>query len=184
MIQAFERGLRSLRRVIRNWLCRLGWRPAARAVASERLAQDLGLPTNAVSDILDSTVAELRKLADKDGDNLDARPIIDRAVQQLGRLGFNSPPLEEAIMDRYLRELPERDYQILRYFKQGRKHREIAELLGTNLDSVRCSLVRTYADLRIRMLSGGGGGDGGIPAAAQSRASSFNAPLQQTSVRT
>ena len=61
-------------------------------------------------------------------------------------------------MERCLEELPERDLTILRHFKQGRKHREIAALMGTDLESVRRSLVKTYADLRMKMRNPDGGG--------------------------
>lgn len=57
------------------------------------------------------------------------------------------------MIESYLRELPERDYRILRYFKLGKKHSEIAALMETNVDAVRDSLVKTYADLRIRMIT-------------------------------
>jgi hypothetical protein len=56
--------------------------------------------------------------------------------------------------------LPERDLNILRLFKQGKKHREIAELMGTDVESIRRSLVKTYTDLRMRM-RGFDGDDGG-----------------------
>lgn len=184
MMQAFEQEMRSLRRAIRHWLAHIGWPRDARSVASEKLAQDLGLPPDMVGGILDRTAADLRKLSAADADNLDPRSIIDRAAHELARLGFHSRPFEEAIMERYLQELPDRDYQILRYFKQGKKHREIAELLSTNVDAVRCSLVKTYSDLRIRIISSnGGGGGGGLPMPAQPPASSFNKPMKQTSLR-
>jgi DNA-directed RNA polymerase specialized sigma subunit len=182
MMQAFEQELRSLRRAIRQWLERMGWPRDAQSVAGEKLAQDLGLPSDRVSGILDRTAADLRKLSTADADNLDARPIIERAVLELSQLGFHSRPAEEAIMERYLEELPDRDYQILRHFKQGKKHSEIAELLGTNIDAVRGSLVKTYADLRIRILSSNDD-DGGGMAAVQPPASSFDKPMKQTSLR-
>lgn len=182
-MKAFEEELRSLRRAIRQGLGRLGWPPDAQSKASERLAKDLGLPPDRVSGILDRTAADLRKLSTADQDDIDARPIIDRAVHELSQLGFNSRPAEEAIMERYLQELPDRDYQILRYFKQGKKHSEIAELLGTNVDSVRGSLVKTYAELRMRILSSNDGGGGGMPTAVPPSASSFDKPMKQTSFR-
>lgn len=183
MMQAFEQEMRSLRRAIRNWLDRIGWPRDAQSVASEKLAQDLGLPTDMVSDILDRTAADLRKLSNEDADSIDARPIIDRAVHELSKLGFHSRPYEEAIMERYLQELPDRDYQILRHFKQGKKHYEIAELMGTNVDAVRRSLVKTYAELRMRMIDSSDGDDGGMPTATpQPPASSYNKPIKQTSL--
>ena len=57
------------------------------------------------------------------------------------------------MMERCLEELPDRDFTILRHFKQGKKHREIAELMGTDVDTVRRSLIKTYADLRMKMRS-------------------------------
>lgn len=178
-----EQQKKSLRRAIRHWLDRMGWPRDAQSVASERLAHDLGLPTDPVSDILDRTAAELRKLASADADDIDARPIIDRAVHELSQLGFHARPFEEAILERYLQELPDRDYLILRYFKLGKKHSEIAELLGTTVDSVRDSLVNTYAELRIRLINSTDG-DGGVPNTSPPPASSFNEPMKRTMERT
>ncbi|MDY6947300.1 MAG: sigma factor-like helix-turn-helix DNA-binding protein [Pseudomonadota bacterium] len=183
MMQAFEQELRSLRRAIRQWLDRIGWPRAARSVASDTLAQELDLPADRVSAILERTAAELRKLSTAEDGNIDARPIIDRAVLELSQLGFHSRPADTVIMDRYLQELPDRDYQILRFFKQGKRHSEIAELLGTTVETVRSSLVNTYADLRIRILTSNDDDDGGIPSAAQPPGSSFDRPMKQTSLR-
>lgn len=141
----------------------MGWSPAAPDVVSASLAQDLGMPQNEVSRILDRTAADLRKLSETESHDPDARPIIDRAVSELGSLGFQARPFEEAAMDRYLRELPERDFQILENFKLGKKHSEIAELLNTDVEDIRNSLVKTYADLRMAMMISGGGGGGGEP---------------------
>jgi DNA-directed RNA polymerase specialized sigma subunit len=181
-MQAFEEEIRSLRRAIRHWLQRLGWPRDAQSLAGEKLAQDLGLPADLVSGILDRTAADLRKLSGVDADNLDARPIIERAVHDLSKLGFHSRPFEAELMEQYLQQLPARDYEILRHFKQGRKHSEIAELMGTNVESVRRSLVKTYADLRVRLTDSNDGDGGGMPTAPPTP-SSFNKPMKQTSLR-
>lgn len=183
MLQAFEEEMRSLRRVIRHWLSRMGWPRDAQTEASEKLARDLRLPSDMVSSILDRTAADLRKLSREDAGNLDARPIIDRAVNDLSKLGFHSRPVEESIMDRYLDELPDTDYQILRCFKQGMRHLEIADLLNMSVDEVRDSLVKTYADLRMRMLDSNDGDDGGLPTRAPPPARSLDKPMKQTSLR-
>lgn len=183
MRQIFATGLGALRRVIRKLLDRIGWHRDAQSVASEKLAHDLGLPTDIVSGILDRTAADLRNLSRTDPDNADARPIIDRAVQELSKLGFHSRPFEDAVMERYLQQLPDRDYDILRHFRQGKNHSEIAELMGTNLDSVRRSLMKTYAGLRDRVISSRHGGDGDVTTATQPSSSSFNKPMKQTSLR-
>jgi RNA polymerase sigma factor (sigma-70 family) len=181
-MQAFEQEITSLRRAIRHWLQRIGWSRDAQSLAGEKLAQDLGLPADLVSGILDRTAADLRKLSSVDADDLDARPIIERAVHDLSKLGFHSRPFEEELMEQYLQQLPDRDYEILRHFKQGRKHSEIAELMGTNVESVRRSLVKTYADLRVRMIDSNDGDGGGMPT-APSTPNSFNEPMKQTSLR-
>jgi len=70
---------------------------------------------------------------------------------------------DEAIMDRYLQRLPTFDCRILEFFKAGKKYGEIAAQLGTDEDSVRRSLVQTYADIRVAMFGGGGGSGDGEP---------------------
>lgn len=182
MMQAFEEEMRSLRRAMRQALERMGWPQAAESVASARLARDLGLPNDAVSRILDRTAADLRRLSAVDSDDVDARPIIDRAVNDLSKLGFQSRPFEEAAMERYLRELPDHDYQILLHFKAGKKHSEIAALMNTNVEAVRSSLVKTYADLRIRMISTDDDG-GGLPSDIPPSSRFIEMPLKQTSMR-
>lgn len=137
---------------ITDWLQRIGGAPRGTNVASARLARDLGLPTESVSRILDRTGADLRKLSMTDPD-VDVRPIIDRAVSDLSKLGIQSRPFDQATMERYLLELPDRDYMILSYFKAGKRQSEIAALMCTTVADVRDSLVKTYADLRIRMIT-------------------------------
>lgn len=192
MMQAFEEKMRSLRRRVLHWLepirePRADPDPMPRAYTprgsstSVRLARDLGLPHDEVSRILDRTAADLRKLSECESDDVDARPIIDRAVSELSMLGFESRPFEEAAMERYLKELPERDYQILRLFKLGKKHSEIATLLDTNIDAVRSSLVKTYAELRMRMISSTDDGGGGEPCEAPP-SKSYTKPPKQVSL--
>jgi hypothetical protein len=183
MMPAFQEEMRSLLRAVRHVMERWGWPQGAESIASARLARDLGLPNDAVSRILDRTADDLRKLSAIESEDVDARPIIDRAVSDLSKLGFQSRPFEEAAVERYLQELPDTDYQILRHFKAGKKHSEIAELMGTNVAAVRSSLVKTYADLRIRMISTDDDG-GGVPASAAPHSNSFvEQPVKQTSLR-
>ncbi|GFE84144.1 hypothetical protein GCM10011487_61440 [Steroidobacter agaridevorans] len=178
MMQAFEEKMRSLGRRVRHWLEPVREPPPkidssptvnpnrtlpADSSTSARLAHDLGLPHDEVSRILDRTAADLRQLSEADSDDADARPIIDRAVSELAQLGFESRPIEEAAMEQYLQELPERDYQILRLFKLGTKHSDIAAQLDTSVEAVRSSLVKTYAELRMRMIGSNDDGGGGEP---------------------
>ena len=156
----------ALRRVLRDWLQRVGWRRGQTRAVSRGLAHDLGAPPEVVSRVLERTAADLRQLAEVD-DASDPRPIINKAIDELSKYGRRSRPCEEAMMERCLQELPERDLAILHHFKQGKKHREIAALMGTDLESVRRSLVKTYADLRMRMRNfENGGGDDGLPTAS------------------
>lgn len=145
--QAFEQGL--LRRAIQRCRNFIGWRRPSRTGA--RLARDLGMPPDVVSRVLDQAAADLRNLAAK-GDAADARPVINKAVNELAKFGFRSQPFDTAAMGRCLKQLAEPDLAILRHFKEGMKHAEIAALMGTDVESVRRSLVRTYADLRIKMM--------------------------------
>ena len=141
----------ALRRALRAWLERVGWR-LGHGTVSRSLAQDLGVPPEVVNRVLEQTAADLRQLAAID-DASDARPIINKAIDELAKYGYHSRPCEEAMMERCLEELPDHDFTILRHFKQGKKHREIAELMGTDVDTVRRSLIKTYADLRMKMRS-------------------------------
>ena len=156
-MQGFEQEMTALRRAIRDWLQRVSWRREHASAVSRSLAHDLGIPPDVVSRVLEQTAADLRQLAAVD-EASDARPIINKAIDELAKYGYHSRPFEEAMMERCLEELPERDLTILRHFKQGKKHREIAALMGTDVESVRRSLVKTYADLRMKMRSPDGGG--------------------------
>jgi DNA-directed RNA polymerase specialized sigma subunit len=157
MKQGLEQEMTALRRVIRHWLERVGWRRGQASAVSRCLAHDLGAPPEVVSRVLEQTTADLRQLAAID-ESSDARPIINKAIDELAKYGYRSRPYEEALMEQCLDELPERDFTILRHFKQGKKHREIAALMGTDVESVRRSLVKTYADLRMRLRSHDNGG--------------------------
>jgi DNA-directed RNA polymerase specialized sigma subunit len=169
MKQGLEQEMTALRRALRDWLERVGWRRAQTRAVSRSLAHDLGAPPEVVSRVLEQTTADLRQLAEVD-DASDARPIINKAIDELAKYGHHSRPHEEAMMERCLEELSEHDLTILRHFKQGRKHREIAELMGTDLESVRRSLVKTYADLRMKMRSFEKGGGNGLGTASHSAA--------------
>ena len=148
----------ALHRAIRHWLQKVSWRRGHGTAVSRSLAHDLGVPADVVSRILDQTAADLRQLAAAD-EAADARPVINKAIDELAKYGYQSRPVEEAMMERCLEQLPERDLAILRYFKQGKKHKDIAALMSTDVESVRRSLVKTYADLRMKMmtLEDGGG---------------------------
>lgn len=162
-MQAYEKEMGSLRRAMRQLREWIRGPRGRQAVVSARLAADLGLPNDEVSRILDRTAADLRKLSDDEADDVDARPIIDRAVSELSQLGIRSRPFEDAALERFLQELPDRDYQILRHFKLGKKHREIAELLNTDVEDIRSSLVKTYSGLRMSMVHSTDDGGGGEP---------------------
>jgi DNA-directed RNA polymerase specialized sigma subunit len=169
MMQGLEQEMTALRRVIRHWLERVGWRRGHASAVSQSLAHDLGVPPDVVSRVLAQTTADLRQLAAVD-EASDARPIINKAIDELAKYGYHSRPHEEALMERCLEELPEDDLTILRHFKQGKKHREIAALMGTDVEAVRRSLVKTYADLRMKMRCHEDGGGGGHPLEPESQA--------------
>ena len=131
-MQGLEQEMTALRRALRAWLERVGWRLGHTGTVSRSLAQDLGVPPDVVNRVLEQTAADLRQLAAID-EASDARPIINKAIDELAKYGYHSRPCEEAMMERCLEELPDRDFTILRHFKQGKKHREIAELMGTDV---------------------------------------------------
>jgi hypothetical protein len=57
------------------------------------------------------------------------------------------PSWQQALVDRYLEQLTDHDYELLRLFKEDKKHAEIATLMDMDVESVRRSLTRIYADL-------------------------------------
>ena len=145
---------RARARGIRYWLERFRWRTNLDRV-KVALAHDLGLPADAVSEVFDRACAQIRNLATDDP--ADACLVIEQATEEFERLP--SMGADEAIVDLHLQGLSDRDYEILRRFKHGEKQREIAERMETDVESVRRSLVRTYSDLRMKMI-GVDGGDG------------------------
>jgi DNA-directed RNA polymerase specialized sigma24 family protein len=131
-----------------DWLrMKLRWRRSCVTTVSRNLADDLGVPEDAIHRILDQTAADLRE-AESDQ---DCGPIINKAIEELNKYAPEPRPFEEATMERCLGELPEREFTMLRHFKQGKKHREIAELMDTDVESVRRTLIQTYSDLRMKM---------------------------------
>lgn len=147
-----------MQRAIRQFIGKLS-HGRATSVISLSLAQDIGLPADVVTRVLDQAAADLRNL---EPNGSGVQTIIKKAVTELKQHDLHSQPFDTAAMDRCLKELAEPDLAILRHFKEGMKHADIAALLGTDVESVRRSLVRTYADLRIKMMGwddGDGGGD-------------------------
>lgn len=151
-MSALGAGWIRMRRAVHEFCCR----STGRSGQAAGLAHDLGLPPDEVSEILDRTASDLLWLTRPDATgHVDLRPIVARAVHEICKLGFQSLSAEEAITARYLRALPDREARILLYFKQGKKHREIAELLGTDASSVSRTLLNIYADLRVALQGDG-----------------------------
>lgn len=140
-----------------------------RTRVSRELADDFGLPHSAVARLLDEAAAELRTLSAND-DSVDARPIIHKAVSGLAKLGIDSRSLDECAMDRCLEQLDQTSLTILRHFNEGMSHADIAALVGTDVEGVIRSLVRTYTELRMKMIRiDGGDGPGNGVSVAQVR---------------
>jgi len=153
------------------WFATWRSRRATLAITSTALVRDLHQPLGTVNSILTRTTRDLRKLSTLSA-HVDARPIINRAVQELSRIERPSTAMEIAIMEHYLSELSDQDYEVLRLFKLGKKHSEIASLMSMNVESVRSSLVSTYSELRMRLMGCGGGDGGGEPLPIQYRLAS------------
>lgn len=115
----------------------------AQGIAAAQLAEDLGLPAGQISPILARASTDVRKLSR----DQDPSPILNRAVAEIKQLGPRSFATEE--VQRHLRRLPARDFEIFDQARQGKKHCEIANELGIDVEAVRESLARTYADLRL-----------------------------------
>jgi hypothetical protein len=73
-------------------------------------------------------------------------------------------PLDEAALTFHLQQVPEPHLTILRHYRTGMKHTEIAELLQMDKQAVLRSLVKTYADLRMKMIGGQDGVNQETPA--------------------
>lgn len=131
-------------------------RRAADALASKRLARDLGLPVEPVARVLDQVMIDVENLT-KNGDHADCRPAIAKATKELERLGVHAKPtpLDEGALDKCLSELTEPHLTILNLSRAGMKLGEIATLVGMDVPLVRRSLVKTYADLRMKMMGCG-----------------------------
>lgn len=139
--------------MMRRLFARWRWRTRE---PSRRLANDLGLPEDAVESILMEAMDGIHRI-DEDDDAADLRPILEKVAKQIEALAADSrPSLESAVIEQYLSELPYCDYAALRYFKMGKSLAQIAEIMNTNVDTIRASLIRTYVDLRMRLSSGVG----------------------------
>ncbi len=140
----------TLRCAIHRWLEKIGWRRSSSSAVSYELARDLALPPEIVSAVLAQAIADLNDLARHD-DAGDPTPILHKAISKLASHGGHSP-FDEAALHRCLNEISEPHLTILRHYKRGMKQQEIAAQLGMDEDSVNRSLVRSYADLRMKML--------------------------------
>lgn len=107
---------------------------------------------------------ELDRASDLEGaDSGEASRILDlaaaadspgRAVtvvtSELAKLGIDvTLPSDDDALVRLLHAIPEPDLTILCQYQHGMTTRQIAEVLDTDLESVRRSLARTYVDLRM-----------------------------------
>jgi DNA-binding MarR family transcriptional regulator len=142
----------TLRRAIRQGLHKLGWSRRQTIAAGRDLARDLALPPEIVSKILDQAAADLRDIGTADG-----CLIVNKAVNELAKYGLHSQPLDETALKFHLQQVPEPHLTILRHYRSGMKHGEIAELLQMDKQTVLRSLVKTYADLRMKMIGGQAG---------------------------
>lgn len=140
----------TLRCAIQRWAEKFGWRRESSSEVSKELARDLALPPELVSEVLDQAVADLHELARTD-DAGDPAPILHKAISKLASYGAQSP-FDEATLNRCLNEVPEPHLTILSYYKSGMKQQDIAARLRMDEASVSRSLVKTYANLRTRML--------------------------------
>lgn len=90
--------------------------------------------------------ADLRPESDR-----DVLADIGAVVEEIGKqLTQAQRDAHGAHIDQVLRELPERDLEILRAWKSGMRMRQIAERLGLHYAVVASSLSRTYAALRMK----------------------------------
>jgi DNA-directed RNA polymerase specialized sigma subunit len=142
----------ALRRVLSfgEWRERFSWRRAA--MVSRSMAKDFGVPEDTMTRVLAEAREELQALAAIDVAS-DARPVINKAIDKLAEYGrWGSRSRDDALLNRWAQQLPEREYMMLRLWKkEGRSHAEIAEILGTDVESVRTTLVKVYVDLRMKM---------------------------------
>lgn len=113
-------------------------------------------PTSIAEEIIAQLVVD-------DGEEGDEFRLICRAIHEHGLSLPRETRAERAIMRRFLERLPDRDHEILLHFKAGKKHSEIAELMNLDVEAVRRSLVKTYADLRMLMYPVSGPNGGGEP---------------------
>jgi hypothetical protein len=117
------------------------------------LANECGADTGKMADVLDRTAADLRALGGKTDAVLG---VIQRTVTGTVELGYFEKALDEQALGRYLNEMSEPDRAILNEHRSGKSYRAIASLLGMDKEAVLRSLVRTYADLRMRILGPNG----------------------------
>jgi hypothetical protein len=148
-----NKDMATLRCSIRQGLEKLGWTRRQTIAAGRDLARDLALPPEIVSQVLDQAAADLRTIGTAE-DTADASLIIDKALNELAKHGFHAQPLDETALNFYLQQVPEPHLTILGHYRAGMKHAEIAALLQMDRQIVLRSLVKTYADLRMKMMGG------------------------------
>jgi hypothetical protein len=137
------------RRIFWQWRERLRWRRVEKV--SHTVAKEFGVPEDVMTRILRQTQADLHALAATDPD-ADASPALNKALDELTRYGFyDSVPLHDVLMLRWIHQLEEPHLTIFQLFKEGKRHGEIAALMSMDIASVRDSLVKTYADLSRKM---------------------------------
>jgi hypothetical protein len=131
----------ALRQKIRGlWPAREKW------AVTKDFALEAGLDDAVVARVFDDMADQLRSNAD------NPAAYIETAIGELSRHGLDVAPLDEAALEKLLSAVPEPDATIMREYKSGKLHWQIAEQMGIAPAVVMRSLARTYADLRVRML--------------------------------
>lgn len=117
---------------------------------ADGLARDFGATPKMMSDLLDRTVARLAAQGDKVDPQRFVAEVREDITKSIGQLSAEVTKIQA-----HLDQMDESSKHIFNLHQDGHKHKDIAQLMSTDVLTVRKVLTEIYVDLRMLMFEPG-----------------------------